>query len=61
MTQKGFDVKKGSPASEKKCYAKSRLQSERELVLYDDWDYETFLKRRAKLVDWMKSRWALED
>lgn len=59
-SNKGFDQKKGAPGMGK-CYANSALFSEKELAVYEEWDYPTYLLRRKKIADWMKERWCIED
>lgn len=59
-SNKGFDEKKGAPGIGV-CYSNSALFSEKELAIYEEWDYESYLLRREKISNWMKDRWFIED
>lgn len=56
---KPFPVKKGQPG-EGRCYANSNLFMERELATFSDWTPNAVAKRRKGLVDWYRTRWAMD-
>ena len=57
---KPFPDKRGSVTAEGHCYAKSPFFVERQLTELDDWDAEAIDQRRARLLVWARSRWAVE-
>ena len=57
---KSFYKKKGSVGAEGHCYAKSPLYVERELTLWNDWNDSAIEERRAKLLQWAMTRWAID-
>lgn len=58
-SNKAFADKKGT-AGHFHCYAGSKLSSEIELAIYDDWVYESLMMRRTKIISWIKTRWYVE-
>lgn len=58
-SNKSFPKKKGKADAEERCYANSPFYMERDLMLWKDWDDEAINKRRANLLDWASTRWAL--
>lgn len=55
---KGFDKKVGEVGQDKPCYRNSPLFQERELVEYHpEWNADTIIDRRQKVVSWAKDRW----
>lgn len=59
-SNKEFPRKKGEPGQQG-CYANSGLFAERELALYEDWDYAAYENRRQKLEEWMLTRWKVDE
>ncbi|OUJ69896.1 DUF262 domain-containing protein [Hymenobacter crusticola] len=55
----GFDVKKDPCSEPHKCYAHSVLAQERELAKQPEWTPATIDARRARLVEWALTRWAV--
>ncbi len=60
LGNKAFPMKKGALDASGHCYAKSALFVELELTLFQDWDASTIEKRRADLLKWARSRWAVD-
>lgn len=56
---KQFPDKKGKPG-EGRCYANSNLFIERELAVFSDWTPNSVAKRRKALMDWYRTRWAVD-
>lgn len=56
-----FPIKKGTPGAKTACYADSNLFQERELASFADWNPESVMKRRSKIVAWALERWAVDD
>ena len=42
------------------CYAKSPLYVERQLTQWEDWNAAAIDERRAQLLEWARSRWAVD-
>ena len=57
---KPFPDKKGAIDCTNHCYAKSSFYVERDLTRWQDWNAEAIAKRRAKLLEWAKSRWSFD-
>jgi hypothetical protein len=55
--RKPFPQKKGEPGSEKPCYASGNLFMERELARFNDWNSDSLLARRDKIVQWARQQW----
>ena len=55
----GFDVKKGPCTAPAKCYANSVLAQERELAKQKEWTPAAIRTRRAQLIEWALTRWAV--
>lgn len=61
LSNKPYPDKKGSPESDKYCYATSLLRVESELAInWPDWTRESIDQRRARLLTWAMSRWHVE-
>ena len=61
LSNKPYPAKKGSPESDRYCYARSLLQVEIELyVNWPDWNQESIDQRRGRLLAWAKSRWHVD-
>lgn len=56
---KPFPEKKGSPGSGKPCYAESPFFMERELATVKDWNPDTVIVRRKRLIKWAHERWSV--
>ena len=56
----GFDIKRGSPAQEAPCYAKSSLYQERALAEFVEWTPESLCERRKRLAEWATTRWYVD-
>ena len=58
---KSFPDKKGEVnAKVEHCYAKSPLYVERQLTQWEDWNAAAIDERRAQLLEWARSRWAVD-
>jgi len=57
---KGFDEKRGDVLVPN-CYANSMIFMEKEVARCSEWTYETYLKRRERMVRWMTERWHVSD
>ena len=57
---KPFPEKRGAMDADGRCYAKSLLLQERELVDWDDWTESSINERRAKLLKWAEKRWHID-
>lgn len=60
LLNKPFPDKRGSVAAPGHCYANSPLYVERELTQWEDWTATEIEERRAKLLEWAESRWAVD-
>lgn len=58
---KSFPEKKGEPNAERPCYARSPLYQERALCLADDWTAVEIKARRRDLLNFIFSRWEIEE
>jgi len=56
LGKKPFPEKKGT-ASQKSCYASSKLFVEHQLAGYDDWTEAEILARREAIAKWATERW----
>ena len=57
---KPFDIKRGKPGSETPCYSVANLRMEQELAKFGEWNEDSILKRREKIIAWAKTRWLVE-
>lgn len=57
---KSFPDKKGDANCKNPCYAKSPLFIENDLTRWDDWDADAIDQRRAEILNWAQSRWAVD-
>jgi hypothetical protein len=60
-SNKPFADKKGAVGSNKPCYAESPYFMERELARLEDWNPDTLIARRKRLVGWALDRWRIPD
>lgn len=56
----GFPRKKGTPGQERPCYANSSLNQERSLTEFENWNFESILKRREEIISWALKRWFVD-
>lgn len=56
---KKFPLKRGAAGAGTRCYAEGFLVMERDLAAYTDWDEQSLLDRRNRIVDWAVSRWGV--
>lgn len=59
-SNKPFRTKKGSIDAEGRCYANSPLYVERELTQWESWSASAIKERRARLLEWARTRWAVD-
>jgi len=57
---KPFDIKKGIAGSETPCYTEANLKMERELAKSFEWNEDSIVKRRDRIIAWAKVRWLVE-
>ena len=61
LSNKPYPEKVGTPTSNGYCYSRSLLQVETELAAsWQDWTRESINQRRARLLEWARSRWHVE-
>jgi len=58
--RKAFPDKKGTPGSERPCYANSCIFMEKNVAAYDDWNYDNLIQRRKKILTWAIERWTID-
>ena len=59
-SNKPFPKKKGEVDARGRCYARSPLYMERALMQWNSWNDSAIDKRRAILLDWARTRWAVD-
>ena len=59
-SNKSFPRKKGEFDAKRRCYANSPLHMERALSGWNDWKASAIDERRADLLGWARSRWAVD-
>lgn len=60
-SNKAFPDKKGRANSDKPCYASSSFFMEREVSAARDWEPNSVMTRRKRLVRWARERWAVPE
>jgi hypothetical protein len=59
-SNKPFPKKRGDASSDQPCYSTGSFLMERNLARdFTDWNEQTLLERRTKIIDWALKRWEL--